>query len=316
MNDCFQVSRAGNTATITFRPIFRDLQWSQFGGSGQEVAHEVQHFVSTSRAAIAAEICRSTTRKDYPLEKARIGALKNDLEMDLQTRIEILATQILLFLEELTFSERVERLCVMLDLLWSAKENTPATTLAGLVSMVNAGVAQPLWEHCCERVQENGFPNDDALIAAFSLHQVAQGSLPSRPTNKAWALLQLLIAPASSTKGALCRIFQVFGRDANSIHQGLLLDLLKKETVSATDVHQVLLMLETLARALEGLELEMVAGLDLEPDRDAGTLRKYIQKVRTLAGRSIPERGIDSDDAMAKPASKSRLAASCRRSWK
>jgi hypothetical protein len=66
------------------------------------------------------EICRSTTRKDYPVQKARSGRFKNGEELDVQTRVEILAAQIFLFREELSFTDRIERLNLMIDLLWTA----------------------------------------------------------------------------------------------------------------------------------------------------------------------------------------------------
>jgi len=264
--------------------------------TGEEIAHEVEHLVSTSRAAIAAEICRSTTRKDYPLEKARLGRFKPGSEMDLQTRVEILATQLLLFLEELTFSERVERLRAMLDLLWRAKETSPATALAGVTVLIDPGVASALWRHCIGLIETDGFPSDDALIAAFALHQAAREPLPSHQTNKAWALLQLLVASTSSTRGSLCRLFQVFGPDANSIHQGLLLDLLKKDLIGATDIHQILHMLEALAFALRRIQPEIVVGTGLIPDKDAAAISKHVDRIRADARKCLPPGSSDTGD--------------------
>lgn len=269
--------------------------------NGGELTHEVQHLLSTSRASIAAEVCRSTTRKDYPLEKAKWGKFKDGSDIDAQTKIEILATQVLLFLGELTFAERVERLTSMLDLLWSVGETSSTTALAGIAVTVDAGIAPALWQHCAMLIEKKGFANDDALICAFALYEIGHEKIPPDHSNKAWALLQLLIASPTTTRGALCRIFQVFGPDANSFHQGLLLDLLKKRAISATDVHQILLMLETLARALDAITLnpDIVGKLPLEPDRDAGAIRQQMLRIKALARRYIPEGIVESTDTTA-----------------
>ncbi len=250
-------------------------------GSGREIWHEVPYITSTGLAALSTEICRSTTRREFPLRKSL------DARLDSQTRIEILACQILLFLEELTYLDRVERLEAMLDLLWSCGETSPSTSLAGLSILVDPELADAIWSKCHALIEARGFPNDDCLIVAFEVHSRVRVALP-RESNREWGLLQILVAPLDTPRGALAKIFQVFGWDGNSIHRGLLLDLLTKDRYSATDLYQIILMLEALASALEKLQPEVIATLGLNPHHDAESIRQMIAQIRLFAVRCIP----------------------------
>jgi hypothetical protein len=256
------------------------------------LAHTVHHLISTSRAAIAVEICRSTTRKDYPLAKAKNGHFSDGAPFDLQTRIEILAAHVLLFLQELTFVDRIDRLTAMVDLLWSSSVATQPTMLAALTTLAEPKAAEILWEHCCKIIEEKGIPNDDALIVAFALHTLSNRDLPSSQSHPDWTLFRMLIIPIEYTRGCLCRVFQVFGWDADTFHQGLLLDLLTKESVEPNDLDQIVLMLEELTLALSKLRPEILALTDLNPIGDAQRILRSVQSIRDLARESIGPEGL------------------------
>ena len=144
--------------------------------------HEVQHFISTSRSSIAVEICRSTPRKDYPLSKAQSGVFKTGAPIDFQTKNEILSSHLLLFYRELTFLDRVTRLKALLDLLWREYDAGAATALAALTALVEPDAARLLWQKCCALIEQDGVPNNDALIAAFCLYHLSGQTF--FPTNR------------------------------------------------------------------------------------------------------------------------------------
>ncbi len=263
--------------------------------NGSELSHSVYHFYSTSRAAIAAEICRSTTRSDYPLEKAKSGRFKDGTELDIQTKIEILVVQILLFSEELSFVERIERLEVLVELLWSTAATSPATALAALAVMVDFEALPGLWKHCETLIENSGFPNDDALIVAFAIHHFGRITQPHHVDNKEWALLQLLIAPTHAARGPLCRVFQIFGWDADSAHKGLLLDLLRKPIATSNDIYQIFLILNSLCEALRALDSEGIRTTMVTPTSDAAQLQIFIDEISRFVKSKLPIR-VETDD--------------------
>jgi hypothetical protein len=253
--------------------------------SGAPIAHLVQHRFSTSRAAIAVEICRSTTRKDYAVTKASVGRYKDGRPMDFQTRVEILVSNLLLFLNELSTLDRLDRIERVLELLWMANEESPATGLASLAAMTDPYLAGALWNKCRDLIERRGFPNNDALLAAVAIYHASGRRVPVTGRNSAWPVFRILVAPSNVIKGSLCRLFQVVGPDANSIHQALLLDLLKKNPPNPAELVQIVIMLEELARALRHLQSrpELTKGVSVEPGQDADVMLHMVAKLRQLA---------------------------------
>jgi hypothetical protein len=156
--------------------------------------------------------------------------------MDLQTRVEILAANVLLFINELTVLDRIDRLETLLDLLWEARDQSAATSLASLTVMIDPQLFGALWKRRGELVERFGFPNDDALIVAIAVYRLSGRHGQVLGTSKAWAIFRILASPGA-TRGSLCRIFQVIGSDADSVHHGILLDLLKKDTPTSGDTN-------------------------------------------------------------------------------
>ena len=255
--------------------------------SGVIVAHEVTHHISTSRAALGAEICRSTTRKDYVLAKVSAGQFRGGRPMDLQTKVEMLSSNLLLFMNELTMLDRLERLDGLIQLLWQSSEQSSTTSLASVSLLADSQLCGALWRGCYELIEQHGFPNDDALITAIALYQFGGRTGLASGRHGAWAIFRILAASTNAVRGSLCRIFQVVGSDADSFHQGILLDLLNKDPPNAGELSQIVLILEELARSLHQLPPELTFGTNLESRADAATVNELAKQIRILARQTV-----------------------------
>lgn len=268
--------------------------WTKFGieklPDGTVLEHKVRHSYSTSRAAIAMEICRSTTRKDYPFQKARSGLFKNGAPMDLQTRIEILVAQIFLFWDELSFMDRVERLSLAVNLLWESTDATNATALAAISLQIDSSNASTIWPHLAKKVEELGFPNDDALLAALMIDGSQTLVQVEQQTHKSWSLFQVLKRSSPQLQESLSRIFHVLGWSELSIHGGVLLDLLKASPLTEKELNRTVLLLKALASAFKTLTPEMVGMTDIDPARDAAQLLTFVERLEGI-GRTLVESG-------------------------
>jgi hypothetical protein len=258
---------------------------------GRVVAHHVRHRISTSRAALATEIFRSTTRRNYPLERAKSGLTGSGLSLSIQTRIEILCCSILLFLDDLSYRERLERFEVLLDLVWGAETASPATEIACLTLLLAEGtLAEDLARHMQELVETHEFRNDDAFLVASSLTWETGGRMvpKGRQNNVGWSLLRMVTSSRSGMRGTLSRIFQVIGWDEHSFHSGWLVHFFATTGVlrKPQDVQLVAIMLEELAAAFDELPIECVASWNddtILPGEDAKHIRVHLARLRDLA---------------------------------
>ncbi|MGJ4927911.1 hypothetical protein ACQR1I_21905 [Bradyrhizobium sp. HKCCYLS2038] len=269
-----------------------DGDWTRFGmerlGDGTVVEHRVRHNYSTSRAAIAVEICRSTTRKDYPLQKAKGGRFRNGSPMDVQTRIEIIVAQTFLFWEELSFMDRIERLNRIVDLLWECSEVNNATSLAALCLQLDSSTVSTVWQHIVTKVEKGGFPNDDALLAAVMIDASRGTNQINQQDHKSWSLFQVLRRSSTRLRESLSRIFQVFGWSELSIHGGVLIDLLKTAPpVTERELSRTILMLRALASALNSLTPEMVARTSLDPAKDSRHLLQFVNRLEEISRKLV-----------------------------
>lgn len=129
---------------------------------GTRVETSVQLDTSTSAASILLELTRLTTRADITLRKARmLAATYTD------GAIEIIATQVLLFLDELTIAQKIERFKLLLDLIWSRQTTTPAMSLAGLCfTLADREVVEVIWSDCITNLlPKRHIGNLDAILA-------------------------------------------------------------------------------------------------------------------------------------------------------
>ena len=184
--------------------------------------------------------------------------------------------------------DRLERISELLKLLWCTDQASPATAIAAITTLLDPSLCYSLWKRCGGYIETKGFPNDDALAVATCLYLGSQDKAAPQRTNNEWALLQLVLSPESTVKGVLSRIFQVFGWDDDSVHRGLLLDLLETRHPNANELKQILLMLEALEQALKSIKVEMVAGLKLDPESDAEELGRILSLLRDFIIRCQP----------------------------
>jgi hypothetical protein len=255
---------------------------TRFGAERPKKPHSVRHFSSTSRAAIAAEITSATTRSDYALSKARDGTTKQG-PLDIETRIEILASQCLLFWPTLSFDDRVDRLEVLLDLIWAQSQVSPHTSLAAICMLLDNSASTAAWAKCAELIEAHGFPNDDALICAYAAFRDGISEIPPGASRRSWALLRALVQPRDTLAGALGRLFSAIGWDEGSIHRGLLLDLLSsKRQLTANELSHVTHLMDILASAVERIDSDLVVGSasSVFPMQDAEFIRSALSKMR------------------------------------
>ena len=140
---------------------------------------------------------------------------------------------------------------------------------------------------CYRLIDERGFPNDDALIAAIAIYVSCGRGAPAIGRTASWSIFRILMASTSVVRGCLCRIFKVIGSDPDSFHRGIVLDLLTKRPPNGPELVQVTLIIEELARAFYQLPRELTVHTNLEPRADAAMLNQAVQGLRLLARSAI-----------------------------
>lgn len=246
-----------------------------------EISHQIRHRVSTSRASVAAEICRSTTRREYPLKKVLTGTFKGGEPFDLQTRIEILCTQILLFLDELPVVERIDRFHTLIDLLWLAPTPSAATALAAMTALCDDSLMPELWRYCHAKIDSQGLPNDDALLCALGLIKAADERPPAVRAHADWTYLRALLTGIDPVRDALRFSFGLFGWDEGSFHQkSHLMRLLKEPVERPSNVTRLILLVETLRDAIVTIQNNDLVGVDFDFQEDAQFLEETLDRLR------------------------------------
>lgn len=117
---------------------------------------------STAATAILMKLTRLTTRADVTMKKAK------QLEFNYpDAAIEMIASQLLLYLDELTPQEQKERFIKLLDLIWQRTDITAATSLAGLCfTFADREIIKEVWGYCSsELLSKNELGNLDAILA-------------------------------------------------------------------------------------------------------------------------------------------------------
>lgn len=129
---------------------------------GDRIEHELSVQTSTAATALLLELTRLTTRPDITLKKAKLAAAASK-----PAAIEIVAAQLLLFLDELTVQQKRERFAMLLKLIWAEPIATHATSLAGLsMALVDEEIIKSVWSYCRTKLLPvNHIGNLDTVLA-------------------------------------------------------------------------------------------------------------------------------------------------------
>lgn len=118
---------------------------------------------STAAASLLMELTRLTTRADVTMKKAEKVASDHP-----DAALEMVASQLLLFLDELSSQEKMERFKKLLAYIWSRSDETEATSLAGLCfTLVDIDILEGLWKICRnDLLPKQHIGNLDATLAS------------------------------------------------------------------------------------------------------------------------------------------------------
>lgn len=118
---------------------------------------------STAAASLLMELTRLTTRADVTMKKAEKVVSDHP-----DAAIEMVASQLLLFLDELSSQEKLERFKKLLAYIWSRSDETEATSLAGLCfTLVDIDILEELWKICTnDLLPKQRLGNLDATLAS------------------------------------------------------------------------------------------------------------------------------------------------------
>lgn len=121
---------------------------------------------SSSAASILLELTRLTTSADVIIKKAKSVAVNYP-----DAAIEIIASQLLLFLDELNLQHQSERFIQLIQLIWIRPDATQAMSLAALCfTLADHEVLKKIWNFCkVELLPKQRLGNLDSTIAAYIL---------------------------------------------------------------------------------------------------------------------------------------------------
>lgn len=117
---------------------------------------------STTLAAVTLELTRLTTRSDVAVKKADFV-----IDQSIDAAIEIIASQLLLFFDELSIAERRDRYKKLFTLIWTTSKLTTATSLVGLcITLLEREAIEDVWNYCTNEMLPNyRLGNLDAILA-------------------------------------------------------------------------------------------------------------------------------------------------------
>ena len=123
------------------------LDWIDAGEV--QLRNSVDHKISTGLAAMTVELTRLTTKVDTALSKATqiIEGASAELDPALnQAAIEIIASQLIIFFDELSYWQKLDSYWFMLKLIWRHFPEDRTTSLIGLCfALVPDEIAHALW---------------------------------------------------------------------------------------------------------------------------------------------------------------------------
>lgn len=156
--------------------LFKTPQKLKFGITFDQKEGASERFLhltnSTSFSTALIELTRLTTRADKALERGT--QLFEEYPL---AAIEIVASQLLLFWDELNYWERRDRFSALLQFLWSQVEESAATALCGLcLLMVDDHLAEVVWDDCLKHLDRHALQTRDAVLSVKMLFHVRQPS--------------------------------------------------------------------------------------------------------------------------------------------
>lgn len=128
---------------------------------------EKQIFFNSSTAAtsLLMELTRLTTRTDVALKKG--GQVLKDSPL---AAIEMIATQLFLYMDELSPKEKLERFKKLFDWAWERKQESDITSLAGLcLALIEDELIEDIWFHCVKLLEDRIMGNLDTILSVSIL---------------------------------------------------------------------------------------------------------------------------------------------------
>jgi hypothetical protein len=232
---------------------------------GQEFRNTVFHPSSTGLASMLVELARLTTKADTALRKAEeVLSLMNTAEDKvsyLQAAIEILSAQLILFFDELSYWQKLERYWLLLQTLWTWFPEGRATSLVGLCfALITHEMARELWRRCQSGIFHNEvFRNTDAVLVCRIVYARAQPTpkidyAASQHLTETARQNYTLLSNAETYRATIVRIFSVIGFRTSQSHESVLLRRLDKlnETTAASERALVLGEVQQFLKSLAG----------------------------------------------------------------
>ncbi len=130
--------------------------------NGKRVEKHLYLNDSTSATSLGLELTRLTTRADVIVKKAK--TLKKRCP---DAAIEMIASQLLLFLDELSVREKLERFTLLLKMIWKRPATTQIMSLTGICfALADHSVIKDLWQICLnDLLPTKQLGNLDAILA-------------------------------------------------------------------------------------------------------------------------------------------------------
>lgn len=212
---------------LTPIPLGKDLNCDshRFGiyvNDSEEASHRVTHQTSTGMVAAAMEISRATPRSYYALEKAR----KMVACYGSRVGIEMLSAQILLFIDELGYWDRIDRFRELIVLLCGSEEDSDATAMAGLcLTLVDDDLVPDLWLWfkkevlCRDRVRLlDARITAEALRSRFNgLASMPQDHLSPNPSEQERYNYSVMFSDASFRHN-IASVIEIVGASHREVH--------------------------------------------------------------------------------------------------
>ena len=184
--------------------------------------HVVHHKTSTGMVSGIMEITRATTRQFYAIDKAIVMSSVYGPGIAL----EILSAEILLFIDELSYWDKVDIFASLLTYLWQNTEDEDVTALAGLcITLIDDDILLELWpkyKHEC--IQVSQVQTVDAWIVTDYLRKRynglpigAQDECSDQPTSEERYNYSLMFSDGTFRYN-ISRIFDIIGVSHRAIH--------------------------------------------------------------------------------------------------
>lgn len=267
------------------------------GDSSSPTRNEVRHTISTSLAAIVVELSRLTTKADTALSKT----VKLDAErttsperstLYTQAIIEIICSQLILFFDELTYWQKLDRYLALLRVVWTTSTADRATSLAGLsFALIDDELSHKLWQQCSSTLFDSViFGNTDAILCAQIITSRAHISKSKTAVGvaqltEAARQNSLMLSNSESYRRTIVNIFTVIGFRGGASHETDLLSYLSQlskplpkaeSTIPASEARR---LLTALLGALEFLSDLILAS---NTHYSAPDVRRDCESIRAL----------------------------------